>query len=306
VKAIALIGAKESMGDRALSATEARYSLHPLESVAHLFEVSFTAPPDLILFNADHLESTAQEALSHIKADPLCAHIPMVAMCRDPEVLTSSGLASLVDDFVLLPLNGDELMVRLGLNMERSRKTFELNPLTRLPGNITIIKEIQRWIDGDGVFALAYADIDFFKPFNDRYGFTRGDEVIRMLGRLITNILQLKSPDEGFVGHVGGDDFVFLIPFGKVDEASEELIRHFDAIVPGFYDPEDKANGWIDSVTREGVRRQFPFISLSIGVAHNSLRKISHYGKLSEIASEMKRFAKKTPGSCYRIDRRKE
>jgi GGDEF domain-containing protein len=304
VKVIALVGEKESLGAGALSAMEALYSLLPLQSIAQLFEVSFSAPPDLILFNAEQLEPAAQEALSHIKADPLCAHIPMVGMCRLPESLSTSGLASLIDDFITLPLNDAELIVRLGLNMERSRKTFELNPLTRLPGNITIIKEIQRWIDAQRIFALAYVDIDFFKPFNDRYGFTRGDEVIRMLGRLITNILQLKSPDEGFVGHVGGDDFVFLIPFDKVDEASAALIGHFDTIVPGFYDPEDRANGYVESVTREGTRRQFPFISLSIGVAHNSFRKLSHYGKLSEIASEMKRFAKKTPGSCYRMDRR--
>ncbi|MGE5237554.1 MAG: diguanylate cyclase [Chloroflexota bacterium] len=305
MKVIAIIGGRESLEIASLGLIDERYSLMPLKSIGELFEVSFSSPPDLILFRADDLAGPAEEALSNIKADPLCAHIPMVAMTRDTAALKAPGLKGLIDDFLLLPPGEDELLVRIELNMERSRKTFELNPLTRLPGNITIIKEIQRWIDAERVFALAHVDIDFFKPFNDRYGFTRGDEVIRMLGRLITNILKLKVQEACFVGHVGGDDFVFLVPFEKAEEACGDLIGHFAAIIPSFYDAEDRRNGYVESVSRDGVPRRFPFVSLSIGVAHNGYRKLSHYGKFSETASEMKKFAKKTAGNCYRIDRRK-
>jgi diguanylate cyclase (GGDEF)-like protein len=164
---------------------------------------------------------------------------------------------------------------------------------------------MQRRLDGGGVFALAYADIDFFKPFNDRYGFSRGDEVIRMLGRLILNVVKMKTPNDSFVGHIGGDDFPFMVPFEEVEGVCGEIIRHFDSIVPSFYDTGDRTEGFIESSDRDGKKRRFSFITVSIGVAHNAYMPIRDYRRLSEVAAEMKTYAKKHPGSCFKVDRRR-
>jgi diguanylate cyclase (GGDEF)-like protein len=192
----------------------------------------------------------------------------------------------------------------MDLCSSRAQKVLETNPLTRLPGNITIIKEIQRRIDTNGLFSFSYADMDNFKPFNDRYGFSRGDEVIRMTGRLITNIIKLKAPEESFVGHVGGDDLVFIIRIESIDAVCSELVATFDGIIHSFYDTEEREKGFMESLDRDGKRRTFPLITLSIGVAHNKCRSFSHYGQVSEIATEMKQYAKAHTGSCYRVDRR--
>jgi diguanylate cyclase (GGDEF)-like protein len=182
----------------------------------------------------------------------------------------------------------------------------EINPLTRLPGNISINRELQERIARNENFSFGYADLDFFKPFNDRYGFSRGDEVIKITGRLILNIVKNKNPQGSFVGHVGGDDFVFIIDSALAEEAAAEIIEAFDSIIPTFYDPEDSMQGCIKSFDRKGRTSTFPIMSISIGITETRARSLSHYGEITELASEMKKFAKQFKGSCFRSDRRME
>jgi diguanylate cyclase (GGDEF)-like protein len=190
------------------------------------------------------------------------------------------------------------------LSLFREQRIVEINPLTRLPGNITITKEIQRRLDAAELFAVAYADIDNFKPFNDKYGFSRGDEVLKMVGRVILNIVKEVQPHGSFVGHVGGDDFVFITEPDNVETAATRINDYFDQLVPTFYDPEDRAIGEIVSVDREGKERRFPLMTNSIGIAHTRNRTFAHYSEITQIAAEMKHFSKSTPGSVYKIDRR--
>jgi diguanylate cyclase (GGDEF)-like protein len=180
----------------------------------------------------------------------------------------------------------------------------EINPLTRLPGNITITKQIQGRLDQGEIFALAYADIDYFKPYNDKYGFGRGDEILKMLGRLILNLVKQKQSQKSFVGHIGGDDFIFLMEPALVEETAAEVVDTFDRIVPTFYDPADRELGFILTRTRRGREQTFPFITLSIGITDNRTKTFDHYGRMAEVATEMKAFAKAETGSCYRVDRR--
>jgi len=135
-------------------------------------------------------------------------------------------------------------------------------------------------------------------------GFTRGDEVIKAAGRLILNIVKNRQPVGGFIGHIGGDDFIYIMDLSLVEEASAEIILAFDGIVPTFYDPDDRERGHIQTTDRQGNESRFPFVSLSIGIAHNRHNSFSHYGEFTEIASEMKKHAKYHSGSCYKIDKR--
>jgi GGDEF domain-containing protein len=186
----------------------------------------------------------------------------------------------------------------------RAERVVEVNPLTRLPGNIAINREIQNRIDTKKPFAMSYADLDYFKPFNDKYGFSRGDEVLRITGRLILNIVKGSSSQESFVGHIGGDDFVFITDITVVENACRDIIDAFDHIIPTFYDADDRQNGFIQSPDREGHIRMFPFLSITMGVVFIDGLYFNHYGEVTEIASEMKKWGKKTVGSCYKINRR--
>ncbi|HNS53919.1 MAG TPA: hypothetical protein PKH25_03990, partial [Syntrophales bacterium] len=108
-----------------------------------------------------------------------------------------------------------------------------------------------------------------------------------------------------FVGHIGGDDFVYIMSPEGIEAASQELVTTFDRIIPGFYDAEDRERGCIQSVDRQGAARTFPLTSISIGITDTSAGPFSHFGEMTERASEMKKYAKQFPGSCFKWDRRR-
>ncbi len=269
-------------------------------SLEHLYNTI----PDLLVIDITDNEPRTVDLLNKLKGDPLFNQFPVLVIVKD-DLSTCDWNRLAVEDYIRESCIEAELKTRVSLCLARAERVVEVSPLTKLPGNIAITKQIQARIDSGNPFALAYADIDYFKPFNDRYGFSRGDEIIKMVGRLILNAVKDKEPDTSFVGHIGGDDFVFIIGYDLAEEASQTVINYFDRLVPTFYDPEDRARGHVESVDREGNRKTYPIMSLSIGVAHNRFRKFTHYGQVAEIASEMKKFAKRTPASCFRIDRRK-
>lgn len=269
-------------------------------SLEHLYNTI----PDLLVIDITDNEPRTVDLLNKLKGDPLFNQFPVLAIVKD-DLSTCDWNRLAVEDYIRESCIEAELKTRASLCLARAERVVEVSPLTKLPGNIAITKQIQARIDSGNPFALAYTDIDYFKPFNDRYGFSRGDEIIKMVGRLILNAVKDKEPDTSFVGHIGGDDFVFIIGYDLAEEASQTVINYFDRLVPTFYDPEDRARGYVESVDREGNRKTYPIMSLSIGVAHNRFRKFTHYGQVAEIASEMKKFAKRTPASCFRIDRRK-
>jgi GGDEF domain-containing protein len=125
-----------------------------------------------------------------------------------------------------------------------------------------------------------------------------------MLGRLILNIVKNKQQKGSFIGHIGGDDFVFIMAIEHIEETAGEIIDNFKKIIPTFYDAEDRVNGYIESVDREGVKKKFPIIDISIGIVYNKSGEFTHYGEIAEVASEMKKYAKHEGGSCFKTNRR--
>ena len=264
-----------------------------------LLDRIYSSPPVLIIFNYD---DTPEDIISVMRDDPIFRHLPIILLLDREKEIKDWNIFP-VDDFLYKPLSSRELVMRINLCIHRSRRVVETNPLTMLPGNTPIIKEVQRRLDASEEFALAYADLDNFKPFNDKYGFSRGDEVIRMTGRLITNMVKLYDPEKCFVGHIGGDDFVFIVSPDKIKPVCEEITENFNRIIPSFYDPEDRDRGYIISTDRTGVQKRFPLLSISIGVTINR-GWFKHYGAISTAATEAKRYAKKFEGSIYFVDRR--
>ena len=266
----------------------------------------YNSIPDLMIMDLDTDDRVAIDVLNSLKEDPIFNQLPVLALLTDKQISSTLWEEILVEDFLWKSEVKKELATRADLCILRSERVVEINPLTRLPGNISINKQIQRRLESGQVFALAYADLDYFKPFNDYYGFTRGDEVIKMTGRLILNTVKGGQPKSSFVGHIGGDDFVFIVDFNLVEEIAEDIIQAFDRIVTTFYDGEDRDRGSIRSLDRQGTARTFPIISLSIGATHNRYRSFTHYGELTEIASEMKGHAKGHKGSYFSLDKRQE
>ena len=241
--------------------------------------------------------------LQSFKEDPLFAGVPVLAIL-DEEQTSVDWETIHADDYIRRRSIDAEILMKAQLCILRFERIVEVNPLTRLPGNIAINHQIQNRIDGHQSFAMAYVDLDHFKPFNDKYGFSRGDDVLKITGRLILNIVKGNYSQSSFVGHIGGDDFVFITEPSIMEDVCRELIDAFDHIIPTFYDPEDRQAGFIQSQDREGKVKMFPYLSITIGVVYTDGLHFTHYGEVTEIASEMKRFGKKRAGSCYKINRR--
>lgn len=282
------------------------YALSACGSIAEALGKVLDSPPALIIVHEPLIKGKPLKLLKDFKRDSLFAHIPVILLA-EPEWATHeidwNGYP--VDDYLTTSLTTSELANRVALCINRLSRALDPNPLTRLPGNTSILREIQRVLDTGLEVAISYLDIDNFKAFNDKYGFARGDEAIRMAARILSNVVQDFKHEYAFVGHIGGDDFVFVVPAGQVDEACTKIIKSFDAIIPSLYDDEARKRGFIASKDRSGKQQNFPLMTVSIAVVINDDSQRGHYGEISEISSQIKKQVKKKAGSNFMINRRK-
>jgi len=281
------------------------YQIVTFNNMPSALDYIYNSIPNLIVMSMVDGDQTDINILNDLKSDPMFHQLPVLSVLPDTLMIADWGHLQ-VEDYIRRKDLDTDFMARVNLSMMRSERIVEINPLTRLPGNISINKEIQERIDGKKTFAFGYADLDFFKPFNDRYGFSRGDEVIKMTGRIILGVIKSKQPQGSFVGHIGGDDFVFIINTALIEEAAEDIIKAFDSLILGMYDPADLKQGFIKSFDRKGKASQFPMMCISIGITEKHNRAFTHYGEITERAAEMKKFAKQFTGSCFRTDRRQD
>lgn len=275
------------------------------ESGRRAIENLFTDPPDLLVVDNAMPDMRGAELVNLLKSENVYRQVPVVLCLTPQDVAGCLNWSSVeADDFLTLPCSCEEARARLSLTLCRASRNLDANPLSRLPGNTTIIQRIQELIDGKQDFALAYADLDYFKSFNDKYGFSRGDEALLMTARIIVNTIRGFSSHISFVGHIGGDDFVFILPPEQIEEACQQVVERFDAIIPNCYDPEDQERGFIRSTDRKGNFQEFPIMAISIAVVQNIDGRLKHFGEVSQIASALKKKAKENPKSCYVVDRR--
>ncbi len=261
-------------------------------------------PPCLVLAAEGTNGRSAETLARELRADPFLGRLPLVFLVRDIRIGDLDWTALGIDDYIAIPYRAEEVTQRVRLCLSRLARSLDANPLTRLPGNTTILHETTARIESRAPFALAYLDIDNFKSFNDRYGYARGDEVLVVACRILTTVVSELAGPDGFVGHVGGDDFVFMSAPQTIDAICQTLIKRFDLVIPDFYDPDDRQKGYIDSVDRKGNHERYAIMSLSIAVVTNEHREISHPGDVSKIASELKKVAKAMKGSVYVKDQR--
>jgi len=180
------------------------------------------------------------------------------------------------------------------------------NPLTKLPGNIVIREEIEKRINNDQKFTVIYCDLDNFKAFNDKYGIAKGDEAIKLTAEIFKEAIRDKGNPEDFIGHEGGDDFILVTTPEKAEGIANYIIAEFDKRVRLLYDQEDLNKGFIVSTARDGSIKQFPIMSISLMGVTNAHRLISKYMQVTNIAADLKKKAKATPGSIFVLDKRKE
>ena len=264
-----------------------------------------TAPPGILVCDLLLPDMSGRDVACMLKEENVYSQIPIVLSLSPEEMQREwNWEEAMVDDFFIFPASSEAVRTRLDLAYSRASRTLDANPLTRLPGNTSILRRIQSLIDQHQDFALGYCDLDNFKPFNDKYGFSRGDEVIMMAARIILNSVHNLGLPFSFVGHVGGDDYVFIVPINVAETVCRTIIAAFDGIIPSFYDAEDRQRECIVSIDRQNNVCSFPLMGVSIAVVLNRNGSVQHYGEASSIAMSLKKQAKKSACSSYVMDRR--
>jgi len=179
------------------------------------------------------------------------------------------------------------------------KNAMDCNPLSALPGNHRINREIDGRLQQQEAFTLVYVDLDSFKAFNDCYGYERGDRIIQWTAQLLQSHCQAGD----FLGHVGGDDFVLLLS-GDYMPPLQAILHQFEQEVVAYYDDDAQQRGFIISKNRQGAEQKFPFISISLAVIPCPPKSYASHIYLSEVASEIKHLAKQQQGNSMVVNRR--
>jgi diguanylate cyclase (GGDEF)-like protein len=271
-----------------------------------LMATALRTRPRLIAFDARTHPIAALKACSRVKADSYTGIIPSVVFSRAEDSAFAAGFDAGGDEVLREGVSSSEAMQRLDALLRRSDRDTYVHPSTRLPGANEIEAEITRRLSSSDLFAVCYADLDHFKEFNDRYSYYDGDRVIRILSMMLHDVVKGVSGERGFVGHIGGDDFIFIIPVHDVSEVCGEIVSIFDDLIPYQYSEQDRRAGYFFGKDRRGQLHRVPLMTVSIGVVTNERRHFTHASQVSEPATEMKSYAKTLAGSVYSIDRRQD
>lgn len=241
-----------------------------------------------------------------IKNHPILSLAPVVLYHPDPSnKMIIAGLDFGADDFFYSRWDTQLFSAKLNTIIKRSCRDLGVNPTTRLPGTSIIEREIAKRIKKGEKFAACYVDLDDFKAYNDYYGYHHGDKLIKMTSEIIRDSVYSFSPNS-FVGHIGGDDFVFIVPPEKMDFVCSKIIGIFDRMIVRRYEKEDQARGYIITENRRGEKETFPIMTLSIAVLVNHERMFKHQGEISHMIADLKKYTKSLPGSNYFVERRKK
>jgi diguanylate cyclase (GGDEF)-like protein len=290
-----------------ITLSEEKYEVIETKDGEEALKAVFAKAPDLALLDYKMPKIDGRQVCRQIKKDLLLRHLPVIMVTGKGEISDKvDGIDAGADDYIVKPFEPKELLARIRMLLRRAEIDLEANPLTRLPGNVSILKELSKRLESKKLFSVCYVDLDKFKAYNDTYGFEHGDEVIRETARILIRAAQEKGGPEDFIGHVGGDDFVIVTVPENVDNICRKVIDDFEKAVPSFYSDNDRKKGFITAKDRKGVEQKFPLISISIGIVSNETRAITHVAQIGEIGAEVKSLAKQLERSNFIKDKRKD
>jgi diguanylate cyclase (GGDEF)-like protein len=285
--------------------TRAGYRVLAAADGREAVEMARTHRPDLLVLDVMMPGMDGLAVTRLLRDDPQLANVSIIMLtARGLAADKLEGLTAGADDYMAKPFDPGELLARVRGALRRARALQGVSPLSGLPGNVRIEEVIEGRLRSGERFAILYADLDHFKPFNDHYGFARGDGVLRATAQTVLEVALAVGDADTFVGHVGGDDFVVVTAPERAADVAKALIGAFDAQVGSFYDAEDAARGHLEGEDRSGQRQRFPLMSMSIGIATTDRRRFEHYAEAVGVAAEMKGYTKRTEGSSWAMDGR--
>jgi signal transduction histidine kinase/DNA-binding response OmpR family regulator len=255
--------------------------------------------PDLVLLDVMMPGIDGFRAAEALRQDGAIGMAPIIFLSAKGDTADKvRAFRSGAEDYMVKPFDAAELVARVGKALERQARELGASPTTQLPGADAIADEIERRLAAGSKTVVCYLDLDNLKALNDYYGFAKADAVIRQTGDLIRDVLaQVGRPDEDFIGHIAGDDFVLIVAAERADAVCREIMRRFDRVIPLYYDRDDRTRGYIETRDRWGEQRRFPIMSVSIAAV--SLPRARTGAEIALLAAAGKSAAKAIPGSAY-------
>jgi GGDEF domain-containing protein len=281
------------------------YPLHVFRRPDDVESIVLRGHPSLLFVDGNADPERGMALVRRLKGDAFTAIVP-VTVWADTHTAerVQEWFAAGADEVLTGLFTPAEQRARIEATVLRTERDVSVHPSTRMPGTTEIEREIRRRLESDGEFAVCYADLDHFKEFNDRYSYYDGDRVIYLLSRILHDVVKGLLGSGGFVGHIGGDDFIFIIPGGEIHAVCSEVLSVFDTLIPLQYNDQDRRAGYFFGKDRRGQLHRVPLMTLSIGIVTNRHRDFTHPAQVSELATEMKSYAKTLPGSVFVVDRR--
>lgn len=289
-----------------LTALGRHYSVVEARSGEEALEIVNQGDIRLVLLDIMMPGMSGIETCLRLRRNPRSCHatIVMLSACNNEEDVIE-GLKMGADDYLTKPFKFSELKARIDSHLRRQWRELQASPLTGLPGNRQIQQIINTNLKAKVPFAVIYSDLNNFKAYNDRYGFTAGDEVLNYTANVLTTAVQEAGDSQlDFVGHIGGDDFIIVTTPANWEPICKLALDLFDAEIHEFYDLEDYKRGGIEVEDRNGNIQLYPLLSIALAVVIDETGRFSHPGQIAQIAAELKKQAKQQAKSYYMVDRR--
>lgn len=263
--------------------------------------------PALIIINEDGIQENVVELCGKIRDNDDNAITPIIVISSNQEKEHKWEILKATASYVIKTPIDIEMMYYTIVNIiELLYINRKVSPLTSLPGNVQIQAEMKKRLAKKEYFVMLYIDLDNFKAYNDVYGFSAGDEMIKFTARTIVNNVHKKEEDNNFVGHIGGDDFIAIVEDKKYEEICQGIIAEFDKGVSKYFNKEDIEKGYLEVPNRKGIVEEFPITSISIGAVEVDVGRFNNTLEIGEVGAQVKHLSKTIQGSTYVINRRQE
>ncbi len=269
-------------------------------------EIALQDIPALIIIHEDNINSDIVELCNKIRNNEDNSITPIIVITSNREdEHRIKVLETAVEYYIKKPVNNTVLFYTIKNIIRLMHSNRTVSPLTGLPGNVQIQAEFKKRILKKEEFSILYIDLDHFKEYNDTYGFSKGDEVIKLTARLIAKNIHNQELDNTFIGHIGGDDFIAIVPKEEHEIVCQNIICEFDAKIQDYFSEEDKKRGYLEVPNRKGVIEEIPLTSISIGVVEVDRGRFKNTLEIGEVGAQVKHVAKSIMGSSYAVNRRK-
>lgn len=269
-------------------------------------DVALKNIPSLIVINEDAVDVDVVKLCRKIRKDENNMITPVIVVSSNSSRMHRMEILNEAVEYFIKKSVDEGYLYYTVKNLTRLLAiNRRVSPLTGLPGNVQIQAELKKHLMKQEEFSVMYLDLDNFKAYNDEYGFLKGDEVIKYTANVITKCIHNDFNQIGFVGHIGGDDFIAIVPYKDTEALCQQIIARFDKGIKSFYNEADIENGYIEIANRKGIVEKFPLVSISIAVVVADKNRFDNILEIGDVSAQVKHAVKSVLGSSYAIDRRK-